>query len=1409
MKRSVPILLFLLATVGATQAVDWPMWRYDAEHRAASPEQLPAELRLQWTLKFSPREQVWDDPLNHDLMPYDRVFEPIVLGERLYLTFNDSDKVVAYNTADGSESWRFYTDGPVRLPPVGYQAKIYVTSDDGFLYCLAAETGKLLWRFRGGPSPLKVLGNQRVISAWPARGGPVIRDGNIYFAASIWPFMGTFIYSLDAATGKVNWVNDSTGAQYIKQPHSAPSFAGVAPQGTLVATDKYLLVPGGRSVPSAFDRATGKFVHFEINAGGKGNGGSFVIANGDEFFVHTRYRGVRNYDLATGKKGSFTCNEPVLTENHTYTATAKGIQILDSSKRKIWDIAAEGTGDLIRSGNRLYAAGTNTLTAINLVDNGRQASVAWTQQVDGNIQRLLAANGKLFAVTLDGRIMAFGSNKPSRRTIAPLTRRLPATPEADEYLKQTRAKDGYCLWYGARDLPLLESVLANSDLRIVVIEPDPKAVARLRRHFDTTDLYGTRISIHQGTPETFRAPPYIAHLVHVAGEVSKATLASLYNSVRPYGGALSLLKSARSVVESANLKQADIRHHDARIVVFRTGALPDSDDWTHQYGDIANSVKSDDSRLKLPLGILWFGGNSNMDVLPRHGHGPPEQVIGGRMFIEGINSLSCRDVYTGRILWIRRFDDLGTFGIYYNETYKNTPLDPSYNQKHIPGANGRGANYVAAEDAVYLAIADACLVLDPATGETRRTIRLSQGPGQSEAPQWGFIGVYEDILLAGNGFANFSRRYAANNKPVKPTIEDFSASAGIIGFDRHSGRRLWEIPARYSFLHNGIVAGNGRVHLLDKLPKSAEDKLKRRGHDVPEDYRIVTVDAHTGKPVWETTKDIFGTWLSYSTAHDILLQAGAKASDRLRDEVGDGMITYQGNSGRIIWQRKDLRYSGPCILHNDLIIANANQHSNRKGIGESSTVFSLLDGSDQNLLNPITGKLEPWRIARGKGCNSVIACENFLTFRDGAASYYDLQTRNGIGSFGGFKSGCTANLVVANGVLNAPDYTRTCSCSYQNQTSLALIHMPEVELWTSSLLGNDKGTDSINRIGINFGAPGDRQSKAGTMWLDYPSVGGRSPMIDIKVNGEKLDYFRQHASTINDSALPWVHASGARNVQTIIIRPETDGPATDSAGAISADQRSDTAEESAQGNVSLTSSDLELTQESSTQTVGIRFRKVPLKRSAKVPPTFIRFTVDETGAQPTQLIIRAEASDNAKEFAARARNVSQRKLTKAAVSWSPKPWTKTGTKQDTPDVSRLIAEVIQRPGWKPGNAIAFIVTGRGKRVAQAGGNGAPQLSIQLPTSDEVKPSLPEKTYSVLLYFNEPDLSKPGERVFDVGLQDRIVTHGIDLAAVAGRNHGLIKRFAGIRIADALKITLSKSENATRYPVLSGVELIAE
>ena len=74
-------------------------------------------------------------------------------------------------------------------------------------------------------------------------------------------------------------------------------------------------------------------------------------------------------------------------------------------------------------------------------------------------------------------------------------------------------------------------------------------------------------------------------------------------------------------------------------------------------------------------------------------------------------------------------------------------------------------------------------------------------------------------------------------------------------------------------------------------------------------------------------------------------------------------------------------------------------------------------------------------------------------------------------------------------MLNAPDYTFTCQCSYQNQTSLALIHVPELEYWTT----NDFTWTGkrVRKVGINLNAPGDRVAADGTLWVDFPSVGGK------------------------------------------------------------------------------------------------------------------------------------------------------------------------------------------------------------------------------------------------------------------------------------------------------------------------------
>jgi len=283
--------------------------------------------------------------------------------------------------------------------------------------------------------------------------------------------------------------------------------------------------------------------------------------------------------------------------------------------------------------------------------------------------------------------------------------------------------------------------------------------------------------------------------------------------------------------------------------------------------------------------------------------------------------------------------------------------------------------------------------------------------------------------------------------------------------------------------------------------------------------------------------EVFGTWLGYSQKHDLLLQAGAAASDRLASEVGEGMAVYRGKTGETVWKKPDLKYAGPCVLHNDLIITNTNSYS------ESAGAFNILDGAQKLVEHPLTGELRPWKITRAYGCNSIIASENLLTFRSGAAGFYDLLTEAGSGNFGGFKSGCTSNLVVADGVLNAPDYTRTCSCAYQNQTSLALVHMPEMDAWTISNTAQFPTDQRAKHLGLNFGAPGDRRDQHGLIWLAFPHVVDEAPDFQIAFEGD-AHFFQDHATTKLDAAIPWVAASGVEGLSkvTFHLKPKVKEP---------------------------------------------------------------------------------------------------------------------------------------------------------------------------------------------------------------------------------------------------------------------------
>ncbi|MEM1070116.1 MAG: dockerin type I domain-containing protein [Planctomycetota bacterium] len=163
---------------------------------------------------------------------------------------------------------------------------------------------------------------------------------------------------------------------------------------------------------------------------------------------------------------------------------------------------------------------------------------------------------------------------------------------------------------------------------------------------------------------------------------------------------------------------------------------------------------------------------------------------------------------------------------------------------------------------------------------------------------------------------------------------------------------------------------------------------------------------------------------------------------------------------------------------------------------------------------------------------------------------------------------------------------------------------------------------------------------------------------------------------------------------------------------------SNDAEEKPTGGIRLTSGDLDMTEDGDgPQIVGIRFPNLDIPANAVIQQASIQFQADETNTIATTLSLTAEASDHAALFQDINSDLSVRSQTSASVAWSPSSWFRgeAGPNQRTPDLSSLIQEVVDRTGWVSGNAIAFFVSGDGKRTAESfEGNplAAPLLRVQ-------------------------------------------------------------------------------------------------
>ncbi|MGM0532810.1 MAG: malectin domain-containing carbohydrate-binding protein, partial [Bacteroidota bacterium] len=643
----------------------------------------------------------------------------------------------------------------------------------------------------------------------------------------------------------------------------------------------------------------------------------------------------------------------------------------------------------------------------------------------------------------------------------------------------------------------------------------------MRRRFDDSGLYGRKVAVIKEDKNTSPFLPYIYDLIVLNGDgYSADQITKTFNSLRPYGGTACFTGADSGFPDKINklsLENGEPAMEDNYALLTRKGSLPGSGQWTHQYGSSSNRTYSDDELVKPPLGTLWFGGPSNMNALPRHHNGPVPQVVGGKLFILGMETISARCVYTGRELWVKEIPGIGHAftSLEHEELFRKG--NEVYMPNH-PGANFIGSPYVSLEDAVYIIDGDRLLTLDPATGDILTEFRLPQIEN-IEVNEFGHIMVAEDYLITTIGPQFFD-----DGQPGKENNWNATSSSVLLVMNRHSGEVLWKKRAEKGFRHNAIVAGGERLFLVDGLSKGLIETLQRRGEI--SDSELLALDLKTGKELWSINEGVFGTWLGFYEDKNILLQGGRQGQRGApEDEPDERLIAHSGSTGEIIW-KSNQEYTGPLGLHPDMIIPG----------GPGETAYNPSTGEALLRDHPITNNEYKWDWHKYYGCGTMNTSKHLITFRSSSAGYNDLLNFGGTANISGWKAGCTNNLVVADGVLNGPDYTRTCTCSYPLQCSFGLVHMPDaaVEMWTLNRL--EITNEAIRRLGINFGAQGNRRED-GVLWLEYPKAYPKGPDIPVKIESNSLELYENHASWIEnpDKKYDWVASYGAKGITSISV----------------------------------------------------------------------------------------------------------------------------------------------------------------------------------------------------------------------------------------------------------------------------------
>jgi len=1131
----------------SARAEDWPTFRHDPSRTAATGEKLKLPLEEVWVFRsrqsrYAPK---FRGEAHTEITPeFNRYALTITAaGGSLFFASAADGRVACLDAATAKMRWQFIAGSAVNRAPAYADGKVYFGSDDGRVYCLDAATGKVVWQYTAAPADRWFFSFGQLSSIWPVRTDIVVENGAAYFGAGIFPHDGTFIYCLDARTGKRIWRHAAHGELLNRW--------SLAPVGHIYVTDRNLYLPMDFKpyrwmVFNSFKKSDGRYDPWAgTDPESPGYGSPFApMVGARSGKVH--YRGgdaqliEEEVDPKTKKKTRKTKQLwAVKTPGyHVDVASVQGVPIMRGTPT-IYD---PDLCTVIYAGGVVYSAAyrANADTGVDGKVFARDAGDGkelWSAEIPEWPSQVIAANGMLFVSTRSGAIHAYGaagSKKVGLVAEAIDADPFKATPSfaqaVADIVARTAKTEGHALVLDCDSGALAQELAKRTKLQIYAIFSDAAKAAAACEAYDRAGTHITRITaLHRKPGTDLPYPSRIADLIvsesASAGGGLPSDIETVTRLLKPIRG-VALFggpKTSRQTVSEwiAATKQTDWQAVTEGGCWAKRAAphLAGSGGWTHRLGDAGNTMCSQDAVLKGPLGVAWYG--PPYSSRGRKGLTPP--IISDGVLVclyqnyinRKITNAQGFDQYTGRRLWRRDNAQTDTCAgrgsIFQRYLEVIVRLDP-WTGKVLarwkpPFTEGKWTGMAADRDGKTLYVSaggkqwSCIMAVDPATGRPRWTLG---GPGRGK--QWGLWSAISD-----------GRMYFLGEKATGPRRAEAIAEM-----------KAW----------------------LKKMP--GDDYKEFAGKIEEHDFRVLTaLDAKTGKVLYTHGVDISnagGTWTRKVVTHGrrqyepplhfaaianggVVVFCSAAGADKSwavwpgGGYKGRALSVCDGATGKLLWYRF-ANYRARPVVTDDYVIAEP-------------WAFDLRTGKPRTRKHPITGREAQWAFCRyNKQCGTFAGSRHFVFGRSRGIGYHDLLRDKGLYTFLQSRASCWVDTASGGGMMIKPPHAISCKCEVSMPFTVALAQVPQ-EPAVPHTFAQPGPSLPVKHLYLDLGGTGSRHDSKGNLWI--PLKPGKHQLL--LMFGEKPTFCEgggpvqrsANYTPIENTDVPFVFATAMRGLQKCII----------------------------------------------------------------------------------------------------------------------------------------------------------------------------------------------------------------------------------------------------------------------------------